>query len=224
MAYAHVQTVYGGTLPITIAGTTVTDTLLVAIYWTDSANTNPTLTGYTPLGAGKVTNSLNMSSRLFLRENISAGITSVAIASWDNGTPGDIQGFVSEYSGLATSSSLIGVAGAAMVSPGAGTDACSSGNVNVTSQPALFYGVALDIVLGEAFTTGTGFTSRQTGNAGRVEDKRVTSTGNVAATFTGNDPDGVVWGVALAEAGGGGGGPELILPLTVARPNTLLRM
>lgn len=202
MAYAHVQSVDG--FPATLSATLLGNVLIAAVFWTDSGDTNPTLTGFTAVGTAKATDGFNVSSRLFVRENVAAGVTSVAIASWDNGIPGTIFGFVTEYSGIATSASVIASHGASASGVGLGADAATSGNANATSQPALVYGVAMDLVFGASFATGTGFTSRHSSTGGRVEDKRITATGNVAATFTtSDDTAGVVWTVVLAEAGGG---------------------
>lgn len=116
--------------------------------------------------------------------------------------------YVAEYSGIATTSPFLNGARAENANPGTGTDAVSSGNANATSQPALVWGFSLDINGGTTPTAGTGFTSRtgvwSTATClGRPEDKRVTATGNVAATFTattGTDPHGTGVGIFLEAA------------------------
>lgn len=97
--------------------------------------------------------------------------------------------YVGEYSGIATSGSFLNGTRQEQGNPGTATDAVSSGNANATSQPALVWGFSLDIFTGATPAAGTGFTSRtgvwSTNTClGRPEDKRVTATGNVAATFT----------------------------------------
>lgn len=97
--------------------------------------------------------------------------------------------YVAEYSGIVATSPLLNGARAENANPGTGTDAVSSGNANATSQPALVWGFCIDTNGGTTPTAGTGYTSRtgvwSTATClGRPEDKRVTSTGNVAATFT----------------------------------------
>lgn len=97
--------------------------------------------------------------------------------------------YVGEYSGIATASPFLNGARAQSAAPGTGTDAISSGNANATSQPALVWGFSINIEANAAPTAGTGYTSRTSvwSSAtvfGRPEDKRVTATGNVAATFT----------------------------------------
>lgn len=97
--------------------------------------------------------------------------------------------YVAEYSGIATSSPFLNGARAENANPGTGSDAISSGNANATSQPALVWGFSIDTEGSAAPTAGTGYTSRTSvwSSAtclGRPEDKRVTATGNVAATFT----------------------------------------
>lgn len=97
--------------------------------------------------------------------------------------------YVAEYSGIATTSPFLNGTRAESANPGTGTDAVSSGTANATSQPALVWGFGIDIDGGTTPSAGTGFSSR-TGVwssatcLGRPQDKRVTATGNVAATFT----------------------------------------
>lgn len=96
--------------------------------------------------------------------------------------------YVAEYSGIATSPFLNGTR-AESAAPGTTADAISSGVANATSQPALVWGFGIDIDGGGTPTAGTGFTSRTAAwssatSLARPEDKRVTATGNVAATFT----------------------------------------
>lgn len=113
--------------------------------------------------------------------------------------------YVAEYSGIATTTPFLNGTRAASVIPGTGTDAISSGTANATSQPALVWGFSIDVEGSATPSAGTGFTSR-TGvwssatSFGRPEDKRVTATGNVAATFTaatGTDTYGTVIGIFL---------------------------
>lgn len=97
--------------------------------------------------------------------------------------------YVAEYSGIATASPLLNGARAENDSPGTTADAVTSGNANATSQPALVWGFSIDTSGTTTPNAGTGFTSRtnvwSTNTClGRPEDKRVTATGNVAATFT----------------------------------------
>ena len=104
--------------------------------------------------------------------------------------------YVAEYSGIATSSPFLNGARAEQNGPGTGTDAVSSGNANATSQPALAWGFSINVNGNSAPNAGTGYTARATvwssaTCTGRPEDKRVTATGNVAATWTattGTDP------------------------------------
>ena len=115
--------------------------------------------------------------------------------------------YVAEYSGIATTNPFLNGARAENDNPGTGTDAVSSGNANATSQPALVWGFCIDVNGSTTPNAGTGFTSR-TGVwttatcLGRPEDKRITTTGNVAATFTattGTDAHGTGIGI-FAEA------------------------
>jgi hypothetical protein len=99
---------------------------------------------------------------------------------------------IARYSGVDTS--VNGVAARqAQAAPGTGTDAVSSTNLTPGSQPGVLVGFGYDDGGGGAVSAGTGFTSRGTmsnmdtafGTTSRVEDKAITSTSAVAATFTG---------------------------------------
>jgi hypothetical protein len=100
---------------------------------------------------------------------------------------------IARYSGLDTSVNGVG-ARQAQASPGTGADAVSSTNLTPGSQPGVLVGFGYDDGGGGAVSAGTtGFTSRGTmsnmdtafGTTSRVEDKAITSTSAVAATFTG---------------------------------------
>jgi hypothetical protein len=203
--YAHVQTT--GSYEATFSSTTAGNLLVVVVYWDDSAGTNPAITGWTSAGAKQTTGG-GYSAQIFYRLNNPGGITSVTVTSWDNGTPGSVGLTGSEYSGIATSSALIVAAGQVQTTPGTGTDAVTSGNGNVTSQPALIYGVSIDSGTAVDISAGTGFSSRLAITAIAVEDKRVTSTGNQATTFTAaSGPTQInTFMVAFAEAGAGASG------------------
>jgi hypothetical protein len=115
-----------------------------------------------------------------------------------------------EYSGIATSSPFIVGAHAEQTNPGTGTNAVTTGNINVTSQPAALIGFLINTSSGSAgMSAGTGFTSRAAHFLGWnniLEDKRVTATGNTAATSTdtaGAASDSMSIGVTFAESGGG---------------------
>lgn len=77
--------------------------------------------------------------------------------------------------------------------PGSAADAVTSTTATPGSQPAMVFGISMDSSGGESsLAAGTGFTNRGTmantetafGSKTRIEDKRVTSTSAVAATFT----------------------------------------
>lgn len=97
--------------------------------------------------------------------------------------------YVAEYSGIATSSPFLNGTRNEQNSPGGTTDAITSTNANATSQPALVWGLCIDNSGATWPTAGTSYTGRgamwSTNTCTlRGEDKRVTATGNVAATFT----------------------------------------
>lgn len=107
-----------------------------------------------------------------------------------------IQGL--RYTGLANSTSLH--VGQLQSPPPTTTDATTSGNLTPGSQPGILIGWAYDFNGSGSTAAGTGFTSRATfpteatanGSASRAEDKRLTSTAAVAATFTTPDTTGNV--------------------------------
>lgn len=177
--------------------TTVSNLLLVAamsfdanITITDGAvgNTYNNL-GFvaTPASGGRIT--------LFYAKSIAGASTTIQL----NTTGPWIQGVAAwEYSGLDTTAPYITgtFVGQSQATPGTTTDACTSTNSNITSVPAMQFGFNWDENNASSNTpsAGTGFTGRgqiwkPLGSGGgfftaQGEDKRVTSTGNSAATFT----------------------------------------
>lgn len=74
---------------------------------------------------------------------------------------------------------------AAPASPGTGTDAISSGNINITTQPALSWGFCVDRGANATPLIGTGYTAEShTTIRVQAEWQEVSATGNKAATFT----------------------------------------
>lgn len=103
--------------------------------------------------------------------------------------PGIIFG---EYSGLDPTAPFTSgeAVGQIQSAPGTGTDAITTGNTPaLATQPCMVYGLCSDITVGFAPTAGTGFTSRTvvwatSDSQARPQDKRVTATTAVAATWT----------------------------------------
>lgn len=141
----------------------------------------------TPTSGGRIT--------LFYAKNIAGASTTIQL----NTTGPWIQGVAAwEYSGLDTSAPYITgtFVGQSQATPGTATDACTSTNSNITAVPAMQFGFNWDENNASSNTpvAGTGFTGRgqiwkPLGSGGafftaQAEDKRVTSTGNSAATFT----------------------------------------
>lgn len=97
--------------------------------------------------------------------------------------------YIGEYSG--TTGAPLNTAQQQQRLPTNGTDVVTSTNANATAQPALIWGFTNDYNAAAATAAGTGYTGRTlvwnyggATSASRPEDKRVTVTGNVAATFT----------------------------------------
>lgn len=92
------------------------------------------------------------------------------------------------------------------VSPAVTTDTVTSGNFNFTSQPGWSYGFSFDANGLAAPAAGTGYTSRTAvwdlggGAVGRPEDKRLTATGNNAATWTSQNAVSALLSIQVAYA------------------------
>jgi hypothetical protein len=124
-----------------------------------------------------------------------------------NVSPGARNVRILEYSGL---TSFVNYTQQSLTTPGTGADSFTSGNVNVSTAPAMLFGYAAGINTSAQFTAGTSptaFTSRVAGNepsnnaALIFEDARILSSGNVAATMGNSSAtqSGGIWGVAFAE-------------------------
>jgi hypothetical protein len=215
-AYTHVQTVAGSaqTASVTISITAGNLVIVTGMFttgggssdFTPTTNTSAVFTSAVDTGASPN----NYQVRSYYLLNAGSGITSVT-ATFDVGTPGEYGFVVSEYSGIATTSALVGSAAAVDEAPGTGTDAITSGNTGtLTSQPALIYEYAFNQNY-SAITQGTGFASRLTSAFGgnlQVADRRVTATTAVAGTFTSTDGTANynVFVLAFAEPGGAASG------------------
>lgn len=120
---------------------------------------------------------------------------------------------LAEYSGIDTTTPFVTgeTASQNQATPGTGTDGLSSTNITPGGQPAALIGLSFDIIAANTPSAGTGFTDRGSlwpfgGGAGyaRLEDKRLTSTSAVAATFTAaNNQRHLTAGIILREAAGG---------------------
>lgn len=144
---------------------------------------------------------------VFYLENCSASITTITL-TFSGGTPGTCSISVSEFSGLATSSSVLAnTALAVQGAPGAGVDAITTATLNFSTVPGLLISKSFDFAGGNGFAAGTGFTSDSTTGIGDVwEHRRLTATNAaIAGTYTtashGTDSF-VSWAAAVLEPGG----------------------
>lgn len=157
----------------------------------------------------------NFGMRMFYLPNAASGATTVRCTIVGGGESfqwGTLSIF--EYSGIATTTPLVGQASQLQLSPGTGTDAVSSGNTGtLTAQPAMVFGIGLgwdvaNSAIGSTYTD-RGVVGSSTMRAG---DKRVTDTTAVSATFTVGTNDGsnphFTFCAAFAETGGGGTTPK----------------
>lgn len=127
---------------------------------------------------------------------------------------------VVRVTGVSTGAS-VGI-GQAQTAPGTGADLVTSTVLTPASQPAMLLGISCDFS-GSAVTAGTGFNNvgtfatADTANATltRIEDKRLTSTSNVAATFTGTGGGGTdnfgTFAICIPETAAASDGTYLLL-------------
>ena len=167
--------------------------LIVLMSSTSSGAGNPNITSWQTNGAANLAIPIASISNSGLwytvgyLENCPAGVTSIT-ATYNGGTPGTVTQVLVEYSGIATSGSLIATTPAAnlQTAPGTGANAIVSGTQNVIlpGAGALILGLHTNSE-GHSMTAGTGYTSRIVVNAnfaGIIQDLRATSNGNQTAT------------------------------------------
>ena len=212
MPYAFVQA-GGGTFStntITWSQATTAGNLLVVCYVQDThageyvaslaGNVNTSQPGWTSavgtintagckISTGSGNGNFANATLLFLPGASNAGgDTTTVITNVNEGGGNRFIGAM-EFSGLNSTSPFVGYSLNAQTNPGAGANAVTSNNVNVSSVPALLagFGYTLDQA---GITAGTGFTARglDASDAPNYyiygEDQRITTSGNVAATFT----------------------------------------
>lgn len=126
--------------------------------------------------------------------------------------------WIKNITGCATAS-LDGHSGNKQASPGTGTDAITSGTATNTKHPALISAFCTDSLNQNAVAAaGTGFTSEGAGwnnqygagatNTAIAENKRITTTSAVAATFTAPGSDPYMAVEAIFDESGAGGGAQ----------------
>lgn len=206
MSYAFVQQVEnsGSGSPKTVNITPTATNMLFAVVGADTTGASfgcsDGTNTWTPCG---VFDGSSIGAGIGLGLFYAKSVAGSAVTVSGSHTGGSITGiYVSEWSGLSTSAPFIASAAFPQNGPGSTTDAVTSGNANASSQPAVAIGFYFNS-LGQNSGTeaaGTGYTARTAvwapiGSGGtivcaRAEDKRVTATGNVAATFTATAGDG----------------------------------
>jgi hypothetical protein len=220
MAYAYVSGASNVTNGNSVSYAPTAGNLVVIYSSTSSGGGSPTFTttdnlatSYTQALAAATFGSSGWYGARYL-ENVPAGITTFT-NTYNGGTPGNCAIRVVEYSGIATSASLLGPPPTPLLqtTAGTGTDAVTSNLQNVTTVPALILGFTFD-EQGLSFSAGTGQTLRggilsfSGGNLG-VQDKRATVTGNqvITATTTHGTDSFVSMMLTFLEPSGGGTGP-----------------
>jgi hypothetical protein len=204
MAYAFVQSGNNhqtSAATITASSITVTAGNALVIWICTSTIGAQTVSGnsntYTYVGTSAISNSLYMSA--YFAKNINSGAT--AVASSDTGCFGI---YAAEYSGLSTTATSLGFISNDQASGGLGTDVLTATALNVGTVPAGVFAFTVDAggVQVASSNTGTmpagvalawnlrnpGWVDGSAVTVATAEDIRVTSSGNVTATFgtTGN--------------------------------------
>jgi len=223
MAYAYV----GGNENMNLSGvsqasisTTYTptagNTLIILVTYdvtstpTISGGGNTYNAGAGPYGDATGTGQIN---QVFYAQSVAGGSTSF-LASFSPSSP-YVGIRVEEYSGLGT---YIGAVGQFQTSPGTGAGAVTSGNLNVSSAPAMFYGWGSNTDGNSTLSATAGwaanrdvFTANGT-NWSITADELVSVTGNQAATFTSTNAfqHYATFAIAFQIAGGGPPGIPLL--------------
>jgi len=221
MAYAFVQS---GQNHQTAAGTIAASSITVTagnalVIWICTTTTGAqTVSGnsntYTYVGTSSISNSVFLSA--YFVKNANSGAT--AVASSDTGCFGI---YAAEYSGISTTATSLGFISNLQSPPGIGADVLTATAVNVGTVPAAVFGFTVDAGGIQVASSNTGtlpagttlaWNSRAPGwvdgsavTVATAEDIRVTSSGNVTATFgtTGNKQFAafITAAFALAETG-----------------------
>lgn len=192
MAYTHIQTVEGTATGVTnvnaaaLTSVASTDNIFGRIKWEGTAVT-PVITdtiGNTYTVEATQFNDSNYREATFYCLNSGSGSNNVVNANL-TASQTNLNLVVTQSSGLGT---YIGSAfSSILLTPGSGTDALITDNINITSQPARLWGVALDLDTGGDPAAGTGpptFTDRGELTDATAEDRQVTATGNAACYWT----------------------------------------
>lgn len=146
---------------------------------------------------------------IWLCPSVGTGVTTITL-TWTGGSTENVDYFIMEYSGLATTLGAILAAKQSNIqaTPGTTANAITSGTAtSVGSAPFMLIGIVGNN--GDSDTAaGTGFTSRITGsNSWFAEDVRQTATGSYNATATaathGGTDSYITYMLALAEPAGG---------------------
>ena len=200
------------TLPVTktfAAG----DSCEMCVTWTSSGGTSVTVADnngntWTAVGAARFEGNGPTAFQLFHAKNINAGSTTITATYNAARTNRGICGL--RYTGIDTAAAAQISASNEQVPGVTTTDGITTGTMTPTGQPALLVGFVFDTSYGAAtYTAGTGFTSRGAfaswaaafGLNGNTEEKRLTATSAVAATWTSSNVDRATsLGMVLTEA------------------------
>jgi hypothetical protein len=223
MAYTHVQSlteavVAGSARTLTPSGmgganfTTGSRVFAGLLYYQNGADPQRTVVSVTNQSATPITYAEPATQRYASDTgmvvvdipNMPAGVTALIITI--SGPPAfGSNGFLSEYTGLATTAA--DGANSLSASVGTGTDAVVSGTASNASQPAICWGVSTDSQGNSVPNAGTGFTSRVGANALRLEDKALSTMTSQQATFTnssGASRNHITYMIIADEPGAGG--------------------
>lgn len=122
---------------------------------------------------------------------------------------------ISEFSGVATSSSIDGHKVTYNTSMSTTANAMTSGTITTTAAGDLIYGACF-AGNGSNASLGTGYTDSDSGGVGLVAEYQIqTSAGSIATTFTASSGATMVAFIIAFKAAGGGGGSTVSLACAV---------
>jgi hypothetical protein len=218
MAYAFVNSAQNAANANTITYSPTAGNFLVVVSGTSAGGGTPTVTAISDNGTGgsgwstgKATvqdgTVNNFFFSVFYSPVASNGATIITL-TYNGGTPGTTNLAIVEYSGLSATGWQGISAFNEQPNPGTGTNAITSNNLNITTQPAALIGWTIDENSNGGMSSGTSpivFARRVNGNFNMLQDARVTATGNAAATATsthGAADDFISYVMAISEPGG----------------------
>jgi hypothetical protein len=190
MAYGFLQKVDGNGTTAVVTITPTAGSLLVLFSDTSAGGGNPTISVSDGVNTWSIAHQMtsdgsNTHNSIAYAMNVAAGSTTIT-ATYNGGLPsGTVVLTCLEYSGIAPSGALLNVTSVTSSAAPGNNNTFSSANVNATLSPALIIGWCQNASGNGGIASVSPSTSRGSSFSGNsfYEDQRVTTTGNVNATF-----------------------------------------